>query len=847
MSSIKKQLIVNHVPGDETRIALLENGRLEEIYTEREAHDLHVGNIYLGKVVNVEAAIQAAFIDFGVGRNGFLHVSDLHPMYFPGEDAETTEAVGQKTPHRQRPPIQHCLKRGQEILVQVLKEGIGTKGPTLTSYLSIPGRLLVMMPHMEQLGVSRKVEDIEQRREMRQILDSLDLPEGFGFILRTAGLTALKSELKRDLAYLQRLWKTIDSQRGSAKAPCELYVESDLLIRTIRDVSTADLEQIIIDDEQALARVNEFLQIVAPRRKGPEVVAYRDRVPIFHRFGVEEQLRSTHSREVPLPGGGSIIIDSAEAMVVIDVNSGRMRQFRDAETTAFRTNMQAIDEITRQLRLRDLGGLIVLDTIDMISAAHRRELETRLRENLKRDRAKTEFLRISQFGLIEMTRQRMRPPLRKAHFTPCPTCDGRGQLATADSIANEAMRDMAYWIAHPRVASLEVAVSQPVAGVLLSRKRRAIVALETETGKRIDIRVSTDLPTSRVDFYAYDDHRTDLDLATLATSFPREVAITPAPAPPTTAAPPRTVHEIALAESPDDLDELEVEVSEQPAADAEPAPAGEDGAAPRRKRRRRRSRKGREAGAAGTNGRPAGEGPAPAAPTRSATGGTDPAGTPGAPGGKKKRRRRGRRGRGKGAEAAGGEAALAAASNQPAPSGASSETGASDEPISESHAQPAAPAVERELNSDAEPPIRNKKKRRRRRSRGGDSERPPAGSEGEASDAGAASASASESPAGQAPATEAGSEAGSEAAPARKKKRRRRGGKSGGAAAGSGDSATAGSPQSMPPSGPAGGPAVENAAPGPQVGVPRQRRRLYGSRRRLTPAELASVLPADEG
>ncbi len=838
MSSVKKQLIVNHSPGDETRIALLENGRLEEIYTEREAHDLHVGNIYLGKVVNVEAAIQAAFIDFGVGRNGFLHVSDLHPMHFPGEDAETTEAVGQKTPHRQRPPIQHCLKRGQEILVQVLKEGIGTKGPTLTSYLSIPGRLLVMMPHMEQLGVSRKVEDIEQRREMRKILDSLELPEGFGFILRTAGLTALKTELKRDLAYLQRLWKTIDSQRGSAKAPCELYVESDLLIRTIRDVSTADLEQIVIDDEQALARVNEFLQIVAPRRKGPEVVAYRDRVPIFHRFGVEEQLRSTHSREVPLPGGGSIIIDSAEAMVVIDVNSGRMRQFRDAETTAFRTNMQAIDEITRQLRLRDLGGLIVLDTIDMISAAHRRELETRLRENLKRDRAKTEFLRISQFGLIEMTRQRMRPPLRKAHFTPCPTCEGRGQLATPDSIANEAMRDMANWIAHPKVASLEVAVSQPVAGVLLSRKRRAIVALETETGKRIDIRVSLDLPASRVDFYAYDDHRTDLDLATLAASFPKEVAITPPPPAAPASAPARTVHEMVLAEPADDLDEVEVEVTEQTGTTAETAPPDNADASPRRKRRRRRSRKGRDgAGGVAADGSAAPRSDAsPAAASRD-DGDALPA--PGAPGGKKKRRRRGRRGRGKGAAASGqGPEGAAAAEGASAPAGGSAQAAPAD-PESSAQAPP-----DSRTSSDGERPggggeavIRGKKKRRRRRARGGDGERQPAA----AGDPTRAPAPA----AGQAmSADDAAAVDG--ASPARKKKRRRRGGKSAGAA-GAGDAPAASRSTPPPASSPASGPSGSDASAPPQVGVPKPRRRLYGSRRRLTPAELASVAPADEG
>ncbi len=822
MSPVRKQLIVNHVPGDETRIALLEDGRLEEIYTEREAHDLHVGNIYLGKVVNVEAAIQAAFIDFGVGRNGFLHVSDLHPMYFPGEDAETTEAVGQKTPHRQRPPIQQCLKRGQEVLVQVLKEGIGTKGPTLTSYLSIPGRLLVMMPHMEQLGVSRKVEDIEQRREMRKILDSLELPEGFGFILRTAGLTALKTELKRDLAYLQRLWKTIESQRGSAKAPCELYVESDLLIRTIRDVSTADLEQIIIDDEHALARVNEFLQIVAPRRKGPQVLAYRDRVPIFHRFGVEEQLRSTHSREVPLPGGGSIIIDSAEAMVVIDVNSGRMRQFRDAETTAFRTNMQAIDEITRQLRLRDLGGLIVLDTIDMISASHRRELETRLRENLKRDRAKTEFLRISQFGLIEMTRQRMRPPLRKSHFMPCPTCEGRGQVATSESIANEAMRDMAYWIAHPRVASIEVALNQAVAAVLLSRKRRTIVALETETGKRIEIRVSNEIPADRVDFYAYDDHRTDLDLATLATTFPKEMEAL-APSPPAD-------------ESDGEDEEAVVEVE---ADAAEPTAAGDNAETPsRRKRRRRRGRRGRESDGPGVE--------PPAGNAADSTGQHEPvsevgevAGAPqdvpaeGGSQNRKKRRRRGRRGRGKGLGAS--------APGTPTMTGVGAASGDSSAQGQAVDADAAAAQAVPDVGGEPSGSPRAGKKRRRRRGRGK--------SQGD-STASINPAQTSELPevgSGAPPAGRSASE--DQPTPStgrpRKKRRRRSSAKAAGPEApaerpGSpapGDSAAAPNPNGVQ---------VRNQGAA-EVSVPRPRRRLYGSYRRLSPAELASVQPADEG
>src|SRR6185436_9006769 len=269
-----RHMLINYVPGEECRIAITEDGRLDELYQERASNESHVGNIYKGKVLNVEPSIQAAFIDFGLERNGFLHISDLHPKYFPGDAKEETEQVGLKTPRRDRPPIQKCLRRGQEILVQVLKEGIGTKGPTLTSYLSIPGRFLVMMPDMERMGVSRKVEDEEKRREMRKILDSLNLPEGFGFILRTAGFGETKTELKRDAAYLMRLWKVMDKRIQKVGAPCELYTESDLLIRTVRDILRPSIKAIAVDSESAFDRVSMFLSVVAPR-SAPQVLRYK--------------------------------------------------------------------------------------------------------------------------------------------------------------------------------------------------------------------------------------------------------------------------------------------------------------------------------------------------------------------------------------------------------------------------------------------------------------------------------------------------------------------------------------------------------------------------------------------
>jgi len=525
--------------GEECRIAILEEGVLEEFYFEYASENLHVGNIYLGSVINVEPAIQAAFIDFGIGRNGFLHISDLHPMYFPGKFHGDTESVGRKTPHRDRPPIQDCLKKGQRIVVQVIKEGIGTKGPTLTSYPSIPGRYLVMMPNMEHHGVTRKLEDFDERREAKKILNSLDLPKEFGFILRTAGLHRPKAEIKRDQAYLARLWKEIEKKRKKANGPTELYAESDLLMRTIRDVISPDVERIWVDHPDSLRRIEEYLRIIAPRQRTTKILIHHRSTPIFHDFGVESQLKMMYAREVPLLGGGSIVIDSAEAMVAIDVNSGKSRKYRDAETMAYQVNLEAVDEIARQLRLRDLGGLIVLDLIDMHDANHQREVETRLRENLKRDRAKTETQRISKFGLLQMTRQRMRPAIRAAHFVECSQCEGRGHIRSTDASIGDALRQLAYLLRHDRIKKVEMVVSIGGASLLLSRKRRQLADIEDHTGKIVDIRISKALAPDRIDFYAYDGNNVDIDLANLdfkqrnpatAEPDPIEDATTPVPA-----------------------------------------------------------------------------------------------------------------------------------------------------------------------------------------------------------------------------------------------------------------------------------------------------------------------------
>jgi len=595
-------MLVNDVPGEECRVAILRNGRLEDLFTERAATATSVGNIYKAKVSNVEGAIQAAFVDYGQPQRGFLHISDLHPRYFPG--GEQSEKVGKKTAHRDRPLIQKALKRGDELLVQVLKEGIGTKGPTLTSYLSIPGRLMVMMPYMDRVGVTRRVEDEDERKAMRKVLDSLDLPDDFGFILRTAGMGQTKRELNRDVAYLTRMWKVMEKRIDKIGSPAELYTESDLVLRTVRDVLRPEIEAIIVDSEDAYNRVTGYLRVIAPR-SAPPVVHYRRPMPLFHAFNVERQIETIHAREVDLPSGGRLVIDQTEALVAIDVNSGRSRSARDSETNAYRTNLEAIEEIARQLRLRDLGGLVINDLIDMRQRSRRKEVYEKFGEMLKVDRARTTILPISEFGILEMTRQRMRPSIRMANYVECPGCAGHGEVKAPDMVAADAVREIGYLLHCGETAKLEVVVSPRVASALLSTKRRVLDAIEDRMDKPVDVRVSESIPVDRVVYYAYDARGADLDLEKLtpgAKPTVEELVAEPddqgdqeeakrsgrrrsrrrAKAPPADAA------AIALSgEFQRELDALEAEADREEAEEAEPAAS----TTKKRRRRRRRRRK----------------------------------------------------------------------------------------------------------------------------------------------------------------------------------------------------------------------------------------------------------------
>ena len=570
---MKNEMLINVSQPEECRIAIVEDGVLEELYIERSSQDNYVGNVYKGVVVNLEPTIQAAFVDFGVGRNGFLHISDVEPQYYRqagidpakymetgggfyrGEEiadetgdvengdeeiggangGETREENGSnrggEAPRngrrsrgrrnmrpgarpRVKPPIQDILRRGDEILVQVIKEGIGNKGPTLSTYISIPGRYLVLMPALGRVGVSRKIEDEEDRRRLRDILLDLNPPKGLGFIIRTAGAGRTKRELSRDLAYLLRLWKVIVRRVKKCRAPVDIYEESDMIIRTIRDIFSSDVDVIHVDESSAFDRAKEFLQMVMPRHVG-RLQLYRDKDPLFNKYNLEDEISMIHQREVPLKKGGSIVIDQTEALVAIDVNSGNFRANGTAEESAFQINQLAAKEIARQLRLRDLGGVVVNDFIDMRQERHRRGVERVLREAVKRDRARTKILRTSPFGLIEMTRQRIRPGLKRSIYRDCPSCDGSGVVKTPESMAIEAVRMLMTAAHHPDAVQIDIQVAEDVATYLNNRKRQEIAQMELEAKISVQILGKEGFAPEQIEIVGRNKHDQEIQFAGL--------------------------------------------------------------------------------------------------------------------------------------------------------------------------------------------------------------------------------------------------------------------------------------------------------------------------------------------
>ena len=470
---MKKRMLINVADEEESRVAIVEDGILEEFTIETASKEQIKGNIYNGVIVKVEPSLQAAFVDYGGNRHGFLPIGEIHARWFndDGKSAEDRE---------RRPRIQDVLQRNQRVIVQVVKEELGTKGASLSTYVSLPGRYLVLMPESETSGgISRKIEDEEERRKLKEIVTQLEPPPNMGIIVRTAGLNRNKAELQRDMAYLQRLWASIEGKSQQSPAPALIYREQDLVIRSIRDYFTPDIQEVLVDDREVYYRARDFFQAVMPRYHG-RVKLYREKKPLFAKYQLEEQLETVYSHKVHLKQGGSIVIDQTEALVAIDVNSGRATREKSIEETAFKTNTEAAQEVARQLRLRDLGGLIVIDFIDMRNAKHNQEIEKTLRQAVKRDKARTQVGRISQFGLLELSRQRLKPTILEGNYQSCPHCEGSGLIRSTVAFALSVLRQIRAEAAKDTLATVNAQLPMDVAFYLLNQKRREIAQLEEE-------------------------------------------------------------------------------------------------------------------------------------------------------------------------------------------------------------------------------------------------------------------------------------------------------------------------------------------------------------------------------
>jgi ribonuclease E len=470
-------MLINAEDAEESRVAIVADGILEEFDIETSHKEQNKSNIYKGVVVKVEAGLQAAFVDYGSKRAGFLPLGEVHPTCYA--DPDLAKRGG-------RVRIHDVLKRNQELLVQVVKDEIGTKGAALSTYISLPGRYLVLMPGVDATRVSRKIEDEAQRRQLKEIVAQLAPPPGTGVIIRTAGLDRTKQELQRDMAYLLKLWETILAQAKELPAPSVVYEESDLVIRSIRDYFTPDIAEILVDDREVFKRAREFLQAIMPRYVN-RIKLYREKRPIFSKYQLEEQIEAIFEDKIPLKSGGSIVIERTEAMVSIDVNSGRSTQERGMEETAFKTNMEAGEEIARQLRLRDLGGLVVIDFIDMRDRKHIQEVERCLKNALKRDKARTEMSRISKFGLLEVSRQRLKPALQDETSLPCPHCKGQGLIRSKESLGLTVLRKIQGAAVKGNLLSAKAKVPLEAANYLLNDKRDRLLKLEQEYGIRIHV------------------------------------------------------------------------------------------------------------------------------------------------------------------------------------------------------------------------------------------------------------------------------------------------------------------------------------------------------------------------
>lgn len=460
----QQTMIINAAHPEEFRVALIEGQTLEAFFIETASRGKVVGNIYKGVITHIQTSLQAAFVNFGMERNGFLPFSEIHPEYYRQELPEPLR-------------IQDVMETGQEVLVQVVKEEVGTKGALLTTYISLAGRDVVLMPGQSQRGVSRKIDEEEHRERLKELVRSLNIPEEMGIIIRTAALNRTKREITKDLNNLLRMWEEVKKKVQETPAPALIYKEQDLAIRVIRDYFSPNIKSILVDDREVQRQVKEFLRIISPRHE-QAVKLHKDDGPICSKFNLEDQIEQIFRKKVPLKSGGYLLIDQTEALVAIDVNSGRTNGEGNVEEMVFKVNMEAASEIPRQLRLRDLGGLVVIDFIDMRDNRHNRDVERRIKEETKKDKAKITLGRISRFGLLELSRQHLGLNILRGSYQACPLCEGAGIVRSDETAALAYLRRIWMTLSNRKIAFVKATVAPEIANYLLNQKRSDIVSLE---------------------------------------------------------------------------------------------------------------------------------------------------------------------------------------------------------------------------------------------------------------------------------------------------------------------------------------------------------------------------------
>ena len=485
-----RKLLINAEEPEECRIALLENGRLESIHVSSVTRTRTKNNIYRAKIVAIEPSLQAAFVDYGTDKNGFLPFSEIHPEYYKEDLSDRVKELVEAH-HWKKLNIADVVEKGQEILAQVVKEEVGKKGANMTTYLSLPGRCVVLMPGSDSSGISRKISGEEKRSRLREVMNSTDIPEGIGWIVRTASLDITKTALSRDVGYLLRLWEETKKKGQSLEGVGIVYEDHHNVLMFLREHFDPSIAEILVDDRTAMDQVNEFIDLLPSKQKNVKVRLHRGSRPIFNQFSVEDQIESIYQPQVNLPSGGSIVINPTEALVAIDVNSGSTSKGKNFEKSIFQANMEAASELARQLRLRDLGGLIVVDFIDMRSRKNIQAVEREVKAAMKLDKAKVDFSRISKFGLMEISRQKLGAPIEAGNYRRCEHCNGRGTVRSVETLALFYLRRIQTGASRKPVNCIECHFPLDVASYLLNNKREELTSMEAKYEVEITIIAET--------------------------------------------------------------------------------------------------------------------------------------------------------------------------------------------------------------------------------------------------------------------------------------------------------------------------------------------------------------------